>query len=104
MRRTSAVNNSDSVGLLDAAASSLATLAFSDPVAVPLGVRLACLTAVEYLRAAGANPTRRPTCRDVHSEISEALALLGMLPRHVFARNEVLEAAAAARGALQAAG
>lgn len=91
---------------LDDAAARLLAVAYSDPFLTPAAVRLPCLWATELLGAVGADPSswRAFPPVDVPGRIGEALALLGQLPLDVFAEHAVLEAAAAARTALDAAG
>lgn len=96
-----------SSALLDDAAACLIAVAHADPSLAPAAVRLPCLWAVELLRSAGAETTGSgapAAAVDVCGRIREGLALLGMLPFETFAEHAVLEAVAAARAALDAAG
>lgn len=90
---------------LDCAAAQLLEVGWADPFATSPGVRLHCLWAVELLRTAGANPPRPPvglTAREARPRIRLALATLAALPPDVAAQASVLDAAAAARAALDA--
>ena len=104
----------DPSALVARAAGLLRAVAYGGPATSP-AVRLPCLHAVELLDTILA-PTAvlLPAQRfadadfdaglDAGSQIGEALALLASLPPDVFGQHAVLEAAAAARDAYQAAG
>lgn len=92
------------------AAGLLRAVAYSGPATSP-AVRLPCLHAVELLDTipvsiASPLPAQRfvDADFDAGSQIGEALALLASLPPDVFGQHPILEAAAAARDAYQAAG
>lgn len=91
--------------VLDSVATSLLAVAYADPDRTEPEVRLACLWASELLSSVGALPT--PPSNGQHLDIREcildALTLLGLLPIEVFSLHAVLEAAAAARVAFDAA-
>ena len=66
------------------------------------GASLHCLLAAEHLRVAGADPSRWAAIAadTVDQTIRTALAHLATLPPEVFATDDILAAAAAARTAL----
>lgn len=100
------MSKSECAALLDRAATYLLAVAYADPFTTDPSVRLPSLWAVELLATVGAAPIRwDPYDPPPAAEcLREALATLGQLPIELFADRAVLEAAAAARAAFDAAG
>jgi hypothetical protein len=99
------MTNPHALHVLTEAAVCLQSVALANDPRVVTGVRLPCVWAVELLVSVGAVPVRamNTTAIDAPARIVEALELLGSLPLEVFGDHAVLEAAASARAALNAA-
>jgi hypothetical protein len=98
------INQSPAVTqILTRATAALLTVVDADPRHVEPCVVIECLAAAEHLRAAGADVPTSGRIEPDDNEVSVrgALQLLATLPADIFALDDVLAAAVAARTALE---